>query len=257
MEALWAGFLLVLFLVMFFWGRVQYLNMMRPPDDAMEVYVVGRQWMWQLQHPGGQREINELHVPVGQPVKLIMTSEDVIHDFFVPAFRVKQDVVPGRYTYTVVPGRPRSGDYHLFCAEYCGTEHSRMVGWVHVMEPEEYQTWLSEQGRPVDGPATAGSCSSSPVHHLPQRRQPGPGPAAGRAVRQHGAAATTAARSRPTRTTSASRSCDPKAKVVVRLRADHAGALERPTTRMDDGAGLHEADRLHQVAAAAARRRRA
>ena len=119
--------------------------MMRTPDDAMEVYVVGKQWMWHLQHPeGGQREINELHVPVGRPVKLIMTSEDVIHDFFVPAFRVKQDVVPGRYTYMWFQAT-KAGDYHLFCAQYCGTQHSRMGGWVHVMEPDEYQKWLSSK----------------------------------------------------------------------------------------------------------------
>ena len=143
MEILWVGFLLVLFLLIFFWGAVQYLNMMRPPDDAMEVYVVGKQWMWHLQHPeDGQREINELHVPVGRPVKLIMTSEDVIHSFFVPAFRVKQDVVPGRYTYMWFTPT-KAGDYHLFCAQYCGTQHSRMIGWVHVMEPEEYEKWLS------------------------------------------------------------------------------------------------------------------
>ena len=117
----------------------------RRRDDAMEVYVVGKQWMWHLQHPeGGQREINELHVPVGRPVKLIMTSEDVIHDFFVPAFRVKQDVVPGRYTYLWFKAT-KAGDYHLFCAQYCGTQHSRMGGWVHVMEPDEYEKWLSSK----------------------------------------------------------------------------------------------------------------
>jgi cytochrome c oxidase subunit II len=117
---------------------------MSTPPGAMEVYVVGKQWMWHLQHPeGGQREINELHVPVGRPVKLVMTSEDVIHSFFVPAFRTKQDVVPGRYVY--IWFRPtKVGDYHLFCAQYCGTQHSRMVGWVHVMEPDEYQRWLSD-----------------------------------------------------------------------------------------------------------------
>ena len=145
MEVAWAGFLLVLFLVMFFWATHQYLKMMRPPDNAMEVYVVGKQWMWQLQHPeGGQREINELHIPVGKPVKLIMTSEDVIHDFFVPAFRVKQDVLPNRYTYMWFQAN-KTGDYHLFCAEYCGTQHSRMGGWVHVMEPDQYEKWLSSK----------------------------------------------------------------------------------------------------------------
>jgi cytochrome c oxidase subunit 2 len=142
MEIVWLGFLLGLFLFMFFIATFQYLWMMRPPDDSMEVYVVGKQWMWQLQHPeGGQREINELHVPVGKPVKLVMTSEDVIHSFFVPAFRVKQDVLPARYTYLwFTPTKP--GDYHLFCAQYCGTQHSRMGGWIHVMERDDYQRWL-------------------------------------------------------------------------------------------------------------------
>jgi len=145
LEVLVIGSMLALFLFMFFWAAIQYLRMMRPPDDAMEVYVVGKQWMWHLQHPeGGQREINELHVPVGRPVKLIMTSEDVIHSFFIPAFRVKQDVVPGRFTYLwFQPTKP--GDYHLFCSQYCGTQHSRMGGWVHVMEPEEYRRWLEGQ----------------------------------------------------------------------------------------------------------------
>jgi cytochrome c oxidase subunit 2 len=143
MEVLWVGFLLVTFLGIFGGGAYQYLRMMRPPDDAMEVYVVGKQWMWHLQHPeGGQREINELHVPVGRPIKLIMTSEDVIHSFFIPAFRVKQDVVPGRYTYMWFTPT-KIGDYHLFCAQYCGTQHSRMGGWVHVLAQEEYEKWLS------------------------------------------------------------------------------------------------------------------
>jgi cytochrome c oxidase subunit 2 len=143
LEALCAVSLFVLFLVMFFWSTSQYLWMMRPPDDAMEVYVVGKQWMWQLQHPeGGQREINELHIPVNKPIKLIMTSEDVIHDFFIPAFRVKQDVLPGRYTYMWFQPN-KEGDYHLFCGEYCGTQHSRMGGWIHVMDENKYQAWLS------------------------------------------------------------------------------------------------------------------
>jgi len=143
MEALWALFLLVMFLLIFFWGAFQYLGMIHPPENAMEVYVVGKQWMWHLQHPeGGQREINELHVPVGQPVKLTMTSDDVIHSFFIPAFRVKQDVVPGRFTYLWFTPT-KTGSYHIFCAQYCGTQHSRMVGWVHVMDPAEYQQWLS------------------------------------------------------------------------------------------------------------------
>src|SRR5207244_2780293 len=117
-------------------------NITRPPDDALEVYVVAKQWMWKLQHMEGQREINELHIPTGRAVRLRMTSEDVIHSFYVPAFRVKQDVLPGRYTQIWFnPTKP--GKYHLFCAEYCGTKHSGMIGWVYVMDPPEYQAWLS------------------------------------------------------------------------------------------------------------------
>jgi cytochrome c oxidase subunit II len=153
LEAVWIVVPLVLVTVMFVWGSSTYFDMARPPDDALEIYVVGKQWMWKIQHPGGQSEINELHVPVGQPVKLVMTSEDVIHDFSVPAFRTKQDVVPGRYTRTWFEAT-KVGDYHLFCAEYCGTEHSRMGGWVHVMEPAAYQKWLAE--RPFRSMATEG-----------------------------------------------------------------------------------------------------
>ena len=129
-------------LSMFFWGTVIYFRNADVPPGAMEIYVVGKQWMWKLQHPEGQREINELHVPVGRPVRLTMTSEDVIHSFYVPAFRVKMDVLPGRYTSLwFQPTKP--GKYHLFCAEYCGTQHSGMGGWVYVMEEIDYENWLS------------------------------------------------------------------------------------------------------------------
>jgi cytochrome c oxidase subunit 2 len=146
---------LVITMVMFGWGATLYFDMSRPPDDAEEVYVVGRQWMWKVQHPGGQREINALHVPAGRPVKLILASEDVIHSFYVPDFRVKQDAVPGRYTSLWFQATQPGSTHHLFCAEYCGTEHSRMIGTVYVMEPAEYQIWqtsssygsLAEQGR--------------------------------------------------------------------------------------------------------------
>jgi cytochrome c oxidase subunit II len=144
LEVGWIIVPLILATIMFVWGTSTYFAMTVPPDDALEIYVVGRQWMWKVQYPGGQSEINELHIPVGQPVKLVMTSEDVIHDFYVPAFRTKQDVLPGRYTRTWFEAT-KVGDYHLFCAEYCGTEHSRMGGWVHVMEPAEYQKWLAER----------------------------------------------------------------------------------------------------------------
>ena len=106
---------------------------------------VGKQWMWKIQYPGGQREINELHVPIGRPVKITLASEDVIHSFFIPAFRIKHDVVPGHYdTMWFTANKP--GRYHLFCAEYCGTEHSGMVGWVTVMTPADYENWLAGGG---------------------------------------------------------------------------------------------------------------
>ncbi|RPJ81862.1 MAG: cytochrome c oxidase subunit II, partial [Acidobacteria bacterium] len=118
-----------------------YFAIASVPAEALDVYVVGKQWMWKFQHPGGQREINELHVPVNRPVRLTMTSEDVIHDLYVPAFRIKADVIPGRYA-TAWFEATKAGTYHLFCAEYCGTQHSGMKGRVVVMEPQEYQAWL-------------------------------------------------------------------------------------------------------------------
>ena len=142
LEILWTVIPFGLTMIMFTWGASIFFRESRPPDNAMQVYVVGKQWMWKLQHLEGQREINELHVPLGRPIKLTMTSEDVIHSFFVPAFRTKQDVVPGRYT-TTWWTPTKVGRYHLFCAEYCGTNHSRMIGWIDVMSPEDYQTWLS------------------------------------------------------------------------------------------------------------------
>jgi cytochrome c oxidase subunit II len=128
--------------VLFLWGSSVFFAQQRPPDETINIYVVGKQWMWKFQHLDGQREINELHVPVGRAVKLIMTSEDVLHDVFVPAFRVKADVIPGRYT-SIWFQSTKPGRYHLFCAEYCGTRHSGMIGEVVVMDPAEYQTWLS------------------------------------------------------------------------------------------------------------------
>lgn len=143
LELTWSFVPLLLVMVMFGWGLVLYADYSRAPADSLEVYVVGKQWMWHLQHPGGQREINALHMPVGRPVRLIMTSEDVIHDFYVPAFRVKQDVLPGKYSYLWFEAT-RAGTYDLFCAAYCGTEHSRMIGKVVVMEPADYERWLTQ-----------------------------------------------------------------------------------------------------------------
>lgn len=143
LELFWTLIPLGLMMVLFVWGANVYFAIARPPDDALDIYVVGRQWMWKIQHPEGQREINTLHIPVDQPVKLTMTSEDVIHSFFVPAFRTKQDAVPGRYSTTWFQAT-KPGTYRLFCAEYCGTEHSRMVGNIIVMKPADYQKWLQE-----------------------------------------------------------------------------------------------------------------
>ena len=155
LELAWSGLPSLITMGVFVWGASVFFAMSRPPDEALNIYVVGKQWMWKFQHLDGQREINELHVPVGRPVKMIMTSEDVIHDFFVPAFRVKADVIPGRYTSIwFQPTKP--GRYHLFCAEYCGTRHSGMIGQVVVMDPSEYQTWLSG-GSPEGSLASAGA----------------------------------------------------------------------------------------------------
>jgi cytochrome c oxidase subunit 2 len=147
LELTWSLIPFALMLVFFFWGAHLYFSWAHAPEDSMEVYVVGRQWMWKMQHLGGQREINELHVPVGRSVKLTMTSQDVIHSFFVPAFRVHMDVLPGRYT-TIWFQPTKPGRYHLFCSQYCGTNHAKMIGEIVVMTSDEYQTWLN-QG--VDG----------------------------------------------------------------------------------------------------------
>ncbi len=145
---------LVIVLVMFGWGVKVFFAQSDPPSNAVEYFVTAKQWMWKVQHPSGKREINELHVPVGQPIKLTMISEDVIHAFFVPAFRIKADVLPGRYT-TLWFQATRPGQYHLFCAEYCGTEHSKMGGTVYVMDPADYEAWLA-QGPPGSGPGASG-----------------------------------------------------------------------------------------------------
>jgi len=144
LEILWTVIPLVLVMISFTWGANLYIVMSRPPADALEIRAVGKQWMWKFQHPGGNREINQLHVPVGFPVKIVLASEDVIHSFFVPAFRVKMDVVPGRYT-TAWFEATKEGEFHLFCAEYCGTQHSGMIGRVVALKPADYQAWLSGQ----------------------------------------------------------------------------------------------------------------
>jgi len=147
LETAWIAIPFLICLVIFVWGASLYFTMYSAPKGTMEIYVTAKQWMWRFQHLGGQREINELHVPLGRRVKLTMTSEDVIHSFFVPAFRVKADVLPGQGRYRVVWFEPtKLGRYHLFCAEYCGMNHSGMIGWVEVMRPQEFQTWLDAGG---------------------------------------------------------------------------------------------------------------
>ena len=141
MELSWVFGLLVLSAGVFVWATVIYFHMSNPPPDSMDIFVVGKQWMWKFQHQEGQREINVLHVPLGRPVRLIMTSQDVIHSFYVPAFRLKRDVLPGRYTYLWFQAT-KTGEFHLFCAEFCGTNHAEMTGTVIVMEQRQFQDWL-------------------------------------------------------------------------------------------------------------------
>ena len=142
LEVIWTLVPLGISLVIFVWGAALYYRMFRPPPEALNVYVVGKQWMWKFQHVGGQSEIDQLHVPVGRAVRLTMTSQDVIHDVFLPAFRIKADVIPGRFTQIWFQAT-KPGRYHLFCAEYCGLQHSRMTGELIAMEQTDYQAWLS------------------------------------------------------------------------------------------------------------------
>jgi cytochrome c oxidase subunit II len=154
LEIAWTVIPFAISMFIFAWGAKLYYQMYTDPKDALEIFVTGKQWMWRAQHPDGQREINELHVPLGRRVKLTMTSEDVIHSYYIPAFRTKTDVVPGRYT-TSWFTPTKVGTYHLFCAEYCGTQHSGMIGKVTVMEYSDYQAWL--RGVPREkSPAEAG-----------------------------------------------------------------------------------------------------
>ena len=145
----------LIMLVMFFWGGYVYVRAKQPPANAMQINVIGKQWMWKVQHPEGPREINALHIPIGRPIKLEMTSQDVIHDFGIPAFRIKQDVLPGYYsTEWFVATTP--GEYHIFCDQYCGDLHSKMIGTVVAMEPAAYQAWLAGT-IPNEPPAVSGA----------------------------------------------------------------------------------------------------
>jgi cytochrome c oxidase subunit 2 len=143
LEATWTIIPLGLFLVMFVWGSILYFRIYTPPPNAMNIYVVGKQWMWKAEHPGGQHEINSLHVPIHQPIQITLISQDVFHSFSIPAFRVKREAIPGRYT-TVWFEATQVGTYHLFCTQYCGTSHSAMIGDVTVLTAEDYKKWLAE-----------------------------------------------------------------------------------------------------------------
>jgi cytochrome c oxidase subunit 2 len=155
LETAWILVPLVLALAMFAWGAVIYVDYRHSPGDTLDIYVIGKQWMWKVQQPTGLREINELHLPVNRDVRLVMASEDVIHDFSVPAFRVKMDVVPGHYN-TMWFRPTQTGHFRLYCSQYCGTNHAVMTGWVTVMEPGDYAAWLSGTSGADANPVVAG-----------------------------------------------------------------------------------------------------
>jgi cytochrome c oxidase subunit II len=166
LELAWTIIPSLICVVVFVWSSSLYIRSSRPPSASTEIFVIGKQWMWHLQHPEGPREINELHVPVGQPVKLTMTSQDVIHGFYIPAFRLKKDVLPGRYTSLWFEATD-VGTYHIFCTEFCGTNHTEMIGWVYVMAPSDYAAWLAngeksepmaQQGEEIFNHYTCGYC---------------------------------------------------------------------------------------------------
>lgn len=145
LEIAWIGIPLLIFLGFYVWGARLYFDYETSPANPLQIYVVAKQWMWTLEQPNGRREINELHVPRGRPVRLVMTSQDVIHSFYVPALRIKHDVLPGRYD-SLWFTATRTGAFHLFCSEYCGTDHARMGGGIVVMEPAAYGRWLQAGG---------------------------------------------------------------------------------------------------------------
>ena len=226
-------------------ARSVFFAMSRPPAETLNIYVVGKQWMWKFQHLDGQREINELHVPVGRPVKLIMTSEDVIHNFFVPAFRVKADVIPAA-TRTSGSSRPRPARYHLFCAEYCGTKHSGMIGKVVVMEPDDYQAWLSGGGAGRVArrrPASEAVRAISRCNTCHRRRRAGPRARRSRACSARRSTLADGGTRRRRRGLHPRVDPDAGGEGRRRLPADHAdvpGAGQR--------GGAAAADRVHQVA---------
>ncbi len=173
-------------MIFFAWGSLIFFQEGRPPKGAMEIYAVGKQWMWKFEHETGQREINQLHVPINRDVKMIMSSQDVIHSFFVPAFRIKADVLPGRYT-SIWFHPTKLGTYHLFCAEYCGTQHSGMIGEVVVMDPSAYQAWLIAGGSAGAMSAEwAAGLRTDGMRYLPSLRYPGTRAQPRRHLRQAG-----------------------------------------------------------------------
>jgi cytochrome c oxidase subunit 2 len=168
LEATWTIIPLALFLICFVWGALLYFRIYNPPTNAMNIYIVGKQWMWKAEHPGGQHEINNLHVPAGRPVQLTMISQDVFHSFSIPDFRVKREVIPGRYS-TVWFEATDPGTYHIFCTQYCGTKHSGMIGEVTVLSPEDYKKWtetstsgmsLAQNGERLFASMGCGACHS-------------------------------------------------------------------------------------------------
>ena len=176
LEATWTIIPLILFMITFVWGALLYFRIYSPPTNAMNIYVVGKQWMWKIEHPGGQHEIDALHIPINRPIQLTLISQDVFHSFSVPAFRVKREVIPGRYN-TVWFEATKPGVYHLFCTQYCGTLHSQMIGWVYAMTPEDYEAWaagstsghsLAQNGERLFASLGCNSChNSSPNAHGP------------------------------------------------------------------------------------------
>src|SRR6202167_2124878 len=176
LEATWTIIPLAIFLLTFVWGALLYFRIYDPPPNAMNIYIVGKQWMWKAEHPGGQHEINSLHVPLGKPVQLTMISQDVFHSFSIPDFRVKREVIPGRYS-TVWFKATTPGVYHIFCTQYCGTNHSQMIGDVVVMTPDDFKKWLdgSTSGNSLaqDGERLFASLSCNACHNpRPDSRGP-------------------------------------------------------------------------------------
>ncbi len=168
LEFLWTGVPFLIFIAFFIWGGKIYLDMSRPPADALDIHAVGKQWMWKFQHPSGRGEINTLHLPLGRPVRIVLSSDDVIHSFYVPAFRVKKDAVPGRYNELwFIP--TRKGRYRLLCAEYCGADHARMQGFAIVMDQAEYAAWsaqgastsLAEEGKQLYAALGCAGCHAA------------------------------------------------------------------------------------------------